>query len=135
MCRMMPAAPLLRMGLSRENPEFWELAWFSARSGGWVSWSSWWEMSWALCGGWVSLLCPPLSSACARAHSLSNWKSRAQDHCIVAGHGGATMAQRAEVFTEGFPVEFLVLMGSVESSELHIQWIFHYPLIMDNGGG
>lgn len=41
---------------------------------------------------------------------------------MVAGHGGATMAQRAEVFTEGFPVEFLVLMGSVESSELHIQW-------------
>lgn len=55
-------------------------------------------------------------------HSLSNWKSRAQDHCMVAGHGGATMAQRAEVFIEGFPMEFLVLMGSVESSELHIQW-------------
>lgn len=30
------------MGLSRENPEFWELAWFSARISGWVFWSSWW---------------------------------------------------------------------------------------------
>lgn len=41
---------------------------------------------------------------------------------MVVGHGGATMVQITEVFIEGFPVEFLVLMGGVESSELHIQW-------------
>lgn len=41
---------------------------------------------------------------------------------MVVGHGGATMVQITEVFIEGFPVKFLVLMGGVESSELHIQW-------------
>lgn len=41
---------------------------------------------------------------------------------MVVGHGGAAMAQIAKVFIEGFLVEFLVLMGGVESSELHIQW-------------
>lgn len=67
-------------------------------------------------------MCPLLSSACARAHNLDYWKGRAQAHCVVVGRGGAAMAWVAELFIEDFLAEFLVLMGGVESSELHIQW-------------
>lgn len=41
---------------------------------------------------------------------------------MAVGHGGATMVRIAKVFIEGFPVEFLVLMGGVQSSELQKQW-------------